>query len=151
MHPDPHAKFSQFAKILDEAMAEQARRNGVYSGWTHAGSSRVFVRVPTALKQRSENGSDPSRNGGGPELDATPIVLVHGFSSSRTLKPLIKALGSRRPVYAPDLPGFGMSDQPIHPLDVPRLADALRGCLFENQLAPAILIRVSFGPHVAVE
>ena len=151
MHPDPHAKFAQTAKILDEAMAEQTRRNGVYSGWTRAGSSRVFVRVPTALKKRSENGGDPAHNGSGPELDTTPIVLVHGFSSSRTLKPLIKALGTRRPVFAPDLPGFGMSETPIHPLDIPELADALRRWLLDNQLAPAILIGVSFGCQVAVD
>src|SRR6266498_740464 len=121
-------------------MAQVARRNGVYGGWTHAGRERVFVRVPTELKRRS--------NGGPPELDATPIVLVHGLSSSRSLKPLIKALGSRRPVFAPDLPGFGMSDQPIHPLDIPGLADALRRWMIDNGLAPAIVTGVSFGYQV---
>ena len=103
------------------------RRNGIYGGWTHAGSNRVFVRVPTELKRQAgahTNGSNG--NGSRPELGATPIVLVHGLSSGRTLKPLIRALGTRRPVFAPDLPGFGMSDQPIHPLDIPGLADALR-------------------------
>jgi pimeloyl-ACP methyl ester carboxylesterase len=133
-------------------MAEVARRNGVYGGWTHAGRDRVFVRVPTELKRRSvasSNGS--SGNGAGPELDTTPIVLVHGFSSSRSLKPLIKALGTRRPVFAPDLPGFGLSEPPIHPLDVPGLADALRRWLFDNDLAPAIVIGVSFGCQVAVD
>jgi pimeloyl-ACP methyl ester carboxylesterase len=76
---------------------------------------------------------------------------VHGLSSSRTLKPLIRALGSRRPVFAPDLPGFGMSDQPIHPLDIPGLSDALRRWLFESRLAPAIVIGVSFGCQVAID
>jgi pimeloyl-ACP methyl ester carboxylesterase len=133
-------------------MAEVARRNGVYGGWTHAGRDRVFVRVPTELKRRSvasSNGS--SGNGAGPDLETTPIVLVHGLCSSRSLKPLIKALGTHRPVFAPDLPGFGLSEQPIHPLDVPGLADALRRWLFDNGLAPAIVIGVSFGCHVAVE
>jgi pimeloyl-ACP methyl ester carboxylesterase len=126
-------------------MADVARRNGVYGGWTHAGRDRVFVRVPSELKRRS-NG-----NGSAPELETTPIVLVHGLSSSRTLKPLIKALGTRRPVFAPDLPGFGMSDSPIHPLDVPGLADALRHWLIDNRLAPAIVIGVSFGCEVAAD
>ena len=90
-------------------------------------------------------------NGSAPELETTPIVLVHGFSSSRSLKPLIKALGDRRPVFAPDLPGFGMSDQPIHPLDVPGLADALRRWMLDNGLAPAIVVGVSFGCQVAVD
>ena len=127
-------------------MAVGPRRNGVYGGWTHAGRDRVFVRVPTELKRRSGNG-----NGSAPELEATPIVLVHGLSSSRSLKPLIRALGTRRPVFAPDLPGFGMSDPPVHPLDVPGLADVLRRWLFDNRLAPAIVTGVSFGCQVAVD
>jgi pimeloyl-ACP methyl ester carboxylesterase len=132
-------------------MAEGARRNGVYGGWTHAGSNRVFVRVPTELKRLSANGSGLNGNGSAPDLETTPIVLVHGFSSSRALKPLIRALGARRPVFAPDLPGFGMSDQPIHPLDVPDLADALRRWMLDNDLAPAIVIGTSFGCQVAVD
>ena len=126
-------------------MADVARRNGVYGGWSRVGTERLFVRVPTQLKQQA-NG-----NGSVPELDTTPIVLVHGLSSSRTLKPLIRALGSQRPVFAPDLPGFGMSDQPIHPLDVPGLADALRRWLLDHRLLPAIVIGVSFGCEVAVD
>jgi pimeloyl-ACP methyl ester carboxylesterase len=128
------------------------RRNGVYGGWTHAGNSRIFVRVPSELKQRSDApSSDPAGNGKAPPVEVTPIVLVHGLSSSRTLKPLIRALGTSRPVFAPDLPGFGMSDQPIRPLDVPGLADALRRWLLDNRLAPAIVIGVSFGCQVAVD
>ncbi|MGA8927287.1 MAG: alpha/beta fold hydrolase, partial [Solirubrobacterales bacterium] len=132
-------------------MAEVGRRNGVYGGWTRAGNTRVFVRVPTQLKRQSAGHSNGSNdNGSRPELGTTPIVLVHGLSSSRTLKPLIKALGTRRPVYAPDLPGFGMSDQPIRPLDVPGLADALRRWMLDNKLAPAIVVGVAFGCQVAV-
>jgi pimeloyl-ACP methyl ester carboxylesterase len=127
------------------------RRNGVYGGWTHAGNTRIFVRVPSELKELSEAIKTVSGNGNAPELGVTPIVLVHGLASSRTLKPLIRALGSRRPVFAPDLPGFGMSDQPIHPLDIPGLADALRRWMFDNELAPAIVVGVSFGCQVAVD
>ena len=139
-------------------MASVGRRNGIYGGWTHAGNNRVFVRVPTQLKRHSQqplNGLNGNGNGNGngsrPDLEATPIVLVHSLSSGRTLKPLIRALGTRRPVYAPDLPGFGMSDQPIHPLDIPGLADALRRWQLGNGLAPAIVIGVGFGCQVAVD
>jgi pimeloyl-ACP methyl ester carboxylesterase len=133
-------------------MADGRRRNGIYGGWTHAGMDRVYVRVPTELKRQSIDLSNGSNgNGSLPELDATPIVLVHGLSSSRTLKPLIRALGTRRPVYAPDLPGFGLSDQPIHPLDIPGLADALRSWLLDNELSPAIVVGVAFGCQVAVD
>jgi pimeloyl-ACP methyl ester carboxylesterase len=132
-------------------MAVGQRRKGVYGGWTHAGNSRVFVRVPTALKARAES-SAPHFNGNGNAAEVeTPIVLVHGLSSSRTLKPLIRALGSGRAVFAPDLPGFGLSDQPIHPLDIPGLADALRRWLLDNEFAPAIVIGVYFGCQVAAD
>ena len=137
--------------MLPRGMAVGSHRNGVYGGWTRAGSTRVFVRVPTELKERSEHPDSFNGNADAPELDATPIVLVHGLTSSRTLKPLIRTLGTRRPVYAPDLPGFGMSDQPIHPLDVRGLADALRRWLLDNELAPAIVVGVYFGSQVAVE
>ena len=133
-------------------MARVGRRNGVYGGWTRTGNNRVFVRVPTELKRQSVARANGSRgNGSAPELEATPIVLLHGLGSSRTLKPLIRALGTRRPVFAPDLPGFGMSDQPIHPLDIPELADALRRWLLDNNLTPAIVVGVSFGCQVAVD
>jgi pimeloyl-ACP methyl ester carboxylesterase len=134
-------------------MVEVGRRNGIYGGWTHAGNNRVFVRVPTELKRQASAHSNSSSNGNGsrPELDETPIVLIHGLSSGRTLKPLIRALGTARPVFAPDLPGFGMSDPPIHPLDVPGLADALRRWLLDNDLAPAIVVGVAFGCQVAVD
>jgi pimeloyl-ACP methyl ester carboxylesterase len=141
----------QIAGMLNRAMGVGPRRNGVYGGWTHAGNSRVFVRVPAELKELSQSLNVFDGNGGPPQLETTPIILVHGLSSSRTLKPLIRALGSRRPVYAPDLPGFGMSDQPIHPLDISGLADALRRWLFDNKLAPAIVIGLSFGSQVAVD
>jgi pimeloyl-ACP methyl ester carboxylesterase len=133
-------------------MAAVGRRNGIYGGWTHAGNNRVYVRVPTQLKRQAGMHSNGSNgNGSRPELETPPIVLVHGLSSGRTLKPLIRALGARRPVYAPDLPGFGMSDQPIHPLDIPGLADALRRWLLDNELAPAIVVGVAFGCQVAVD
>jgi hypothetical protein len=77
-------------------MADVARRNGVYGGWTHAGSSRVFVRVPTGLKQTYESVNGVSSNGRRPQLETTPIVLVHGFSSSRStflVSPISSAAG----------------------------------------------------------
>jgi pimeloyl-ACP methyl ester carboxylesterase len=126
-------------------------RNGVYGGWNRAGSHRFFVRVPTALKERAD-AHGGSFNGDTPDSEQTPIVLVHGVgTSSRALKPLIRAIGQDRPVFAPDLPGFGLSEDPAHPLDVPELADALRRWLIENGMAPATLVGVSFGCQVAVD
>jgi 2-hydroxy-6-oxonona-2,4-dienedioate hydrolase len=122
-------------------------RNGIFSGWTRAGSHRVYVRVPTALKERAA-----SSNGDGLGYEGPPIVLVHGIgASSRSLKPTIHALGDEHEVYAPDLPGFGLSDTPIHPLDVPGLAEALRRWMLDNQMVSAALVAVSSGCQVAVD
>jgi pimeloyl-ACP methyl ester carboxylesterase len=136
-------------------MATVGRRNGIYGGWTHAGNNRVFVRVPSELKRQANGSWNGSANGNGngshPELGTTPIVLVHGLSSGRTLKPLIRALGGSRPVFAPDLPGFGMSDHPSTSLDIPGLADALRRWMLDNHLAPAMVVGVAFGCQVAAD
>jgi pimeloyl-ACP methyl ester carboxylesterase len=124
------------------------RRNGVYSGWSHAGNHRLYVRVPTATKQGRVNGNG---NGAAPEEDLAPIVLVHGFGSSRLLKPLLRALGEHRPVFAPDLPGFGMSDPPVRPLEVSELADELRRWMIDSDISPAVVTGTSFGCQVAVD
>lgn len=45
-----------------------------------------------------------------------PAVLVHGLPHSSFLyRGMIPALAARRPVRAPDLPGFGLSDKPADP------------------------------------
>jgi 2-hydroxy-6-oxonona-2,4-dienedioate hydrolase len=124
-----------------------AGHNGIFSGWTRAGSHRVYVRVPTALKERAA-----SSNGDGLGYEGPPIVLVHGIgASSRSVKPIIHALGDEREIYAPDLPGFGLSDFPIHPLDVPGLAEALRRWMLDNQIHSAAVVAVSSGCQVAVD
>jgi pimeloyl-ACP methyl ester carboxylesterase len=122
-------------------------RNGIFSGWTRAGSQRVYVRVTTAMKERAA-----SSNGDGLGYEGPPIVLVHGIgASSRSLKPIIHALGEEHAVYAPDLPGFGLSDFPTHPLDVPGLAEALRRWMLDNQIVSAAVVAVSSGCQVAVD
>jgi pimeloyl-ACP methyl ester carboxylesterase len=122
-------------------------RNGIFGGWTRAGNHRVYVRVPTALKERAA-----SSNGDGLGYEGPPIVLVHGIgASSRSLKPTIHALGDEHEVYAPDLPGFGLSDFPIYPLDVPGLAEALRRWMLDNQMVSAAVVAVSSGCQVAVD
>lgn len=141
----------------------------VYSGWTRSGGQRVWVRVPAELKRRANGNGGPMRpgqrwwrssshralNGHGP-LDAepgpAPIVLVHPVGmSSRAMVPLLRALGPEREVFAPDLPGFGMSDAPPTPLGVPGLAAALRRWMIDNQVAPATIVAASLGSQVAVE
>src|SRR5688572_10974991 len=120
-------------------------RKGIYSGWTQTGTRRVWVRVPEALKEHASNGNGNGRHAG-------PIVLVHGIGvSSRSVEPLLLALGQDRPVYAPDLPGFGLSDPPVTVLSVPELADALRQWMLDHGIAPAALVASSSGCQVAID
>jgi pimeloyl-ACP methyl ester carboxylesterase len=140
----------------------------VYSGWTHSGGHRVWVRVPAEMKRRANGNGGPMRPGerwwrtsehhalnGHGEVEAaaepTPILLVHPVGmSSRAMVPLLRALGDRD-VFAPDLPGFGMSDPPPKPLGIPGLAQALRRWMIDNQVAPATVVAFSLGCQVAVE
>jgi 2-hydroxy-6-oxonona-2,4-dienedioate hydrolase len=92
--------------------------------------------------------------GDGTEFDADPhpVVLVHGLVvSSRYHAPLASRLAGRRPVWAPDLPGFGESDQPDHVLDTRELGSVLAGWMDAESLAGATVVANSYGCQVATE
>src|SRR3712207_9324005 len=58
--------------------------------------------------------------------DCPAVVLVHGLGvSNRYMLPIAEHLARDFRVYAPDLPGFGLSDKPDHVLTLRELADAL--------------------------
>lgn len=80
------------------------------------------------------------------------MILVHGLGvSSRYMLPLLRDLAASVPVWAPDLPGFGRSDKPRQPLDVPGLAAALAAWLEVQGLGGAAVVANSFGCQVAVD
>lgn len=80
------------------------------------------------------------------------VVLVHGFAaSSRYLIPTAQALAGRYPVFAPDLPGYGLSDAPERVLDVPRLADVLAAWLAQRKIERAVFVANSFGCQIVAE
>ncbi len=81
-----------------------------------------------------------------------PLVLVHGVGvSSRYMVPLALRLAPELHVYALDLPGFGLSQKPRRPLDVPELADALRAWLDAVGLDRVDLLGHSLGSQVVVD
>lgn len=83
---------------------------------------------------------------------APPVVLVHGLVvSSRYMVPLIRTLGTRFPVYAPDLPGFGNSSRPKKTLDLRESADALAQIISALGLSKVVLVANSLGCQTAVE
>ena len=84
-----------------------------------------------------------------PATDTDPIVLVHGLGvSSRYMLPTLVLLAPRYRVYAPDLPGFGRSGKPPHPLSLGELADSLAEWMTATGLDRAVLVGNSVGCQV---
>ena len=84
--------------------------------------------------------------------DRLPVILVHGLGmSSRYMIPLAEHLAPHLRVYAPDLPGFGLSDKPPRALTVRQLADALAAWMQALGLERAALVGNSLGCEVLVE
>lgn len=83
---------------------------------------------------------------------SVPIVLVHGaVISGRYMVPTAVRLAAGHRVFIPDLPGFGASDDPSHPLDVPGLARALRDWMAAAGIAHAHLLGNSLGAQVIAD
>ncbi|MFG3419284.1 alpha/beta fold hydrolase [Micromonospora sp. NPDC048063] len=90
-----------------------------------------------------------TRRTAGPGTGATPVVLVHGLAvSHRYLTPLALALADTHPVYAPDLPGFGLTERPGTAYDVARHANHLAAWLAAYRMPPVCLVGHSFGAEV---
>lgn len=99
-------------------------------------------RLVDGLRTHTRRAADPGTG-------APPVVLVHGLAvSHRYLTPLAVALADTHPVYAPDLPGFGLSERPGTAYGVPRLADHLAAWLAAYRLPPACVLGHSFGAEV---
>lgn len=84
--------------------------------------------------------------------DPPAIVLVHGLViSSAYMVPTALGLAPYRAVLAPDLPGFGQSEDPPRILTVPGLAEALADWMDAVGLHRAVLVGNSLGCQVIVE
>ncbi|GMA75639.1 alpha/beta fold hydrolase [Methylorubrum aminovorans] len=80
------------------------------------------------------------------------MILVHGLGmSSRYMIPLAEHLAPHLRVYAPDLPGFGLSDKPPQALTVRQLADALAAWMHKVGVRRAAFVGNSLGCEVLVE
>jgi 2-hydroxy-6-oxonona-2,4-dienedioate hydrolase len=81
-----------------------------------------------------------------------PLVLVHGLGvSSRYMMPLAEILAADRPVYVPDLPGFGRSEKPRRTFDVHEQAEFLASWMPAMGLERADFLGHSLGCQVVAD
>lgn len=114
---------------------EERSRQELRSLWTEVDGRRYHARVP--VEQAPE----------GPD-----VVLVHGYGvSSRNMVPTAEALAAHCRVYAPDLPGHGLSYKPQVTLDLPGLAEALAEWMTAIGLQRSCLLGNSYGSQICVE
>ncbi|TCO77169.1 alpha/beta fold hydrolase [Chromatocurvus halotolerans] len=104
------------------------------SDWTSQGCGRVSYY------------SDTSAPAG------RPLLLLHSINaapSAMEMKPLFEHYRGRRPVYAPDLPGFGQSERGDRDYSPALYADTIRGFLAEVIGEPADVVALSTSSEFA--
>jgi 2-hydroxy-6-oxonona-2,4-dienedioate hydrolase len=108
--------------------------SALHSVFTRVGGLRLHARV------------------GGLEHGGPVVVLVHGIGvSSSYFEPLGRELARDRPVAAPELPGYGLSDRPAGVPGIRELADALGAWLDAFQVPEASFLANSMGCQVVVD
>lgn len=117
----------------------QKKRCGVWpevrSTWLDVKGLRMHVR----------------RSGSETACASLPVVLVHGWGvSSSYFIPFAARLACRFHVYAPDLPGHGLSAKPAEAPGIEALAQALSDWMDAAGIACVMLIGHSMGCQVAV-
>jgi pimeloyl-ACP methyl ester carboxylesterase len=81
-----------------------------------------------------------------------PLLLVHSVNaapSAKEMRPLFEYYRGRRPVYAPDLPGFGASERGDRPYSPTFFADALSAFIDEVIGDPPDVIALSLSAEFA--
>jgi len=83
---------------------------------------------------------------------APPVLFVHGLGSAGYLEWRfnLPAIARSHHVFAPDLPGFGRSDQPPDGYGIPLFADVLEEYIRARDIRP-VLVGTSMGGRVALE
>lgn len=120
---------------LRKALGPREPKGTLRDLWTEVEGLRIYTRV--------------SR---GPVSGLLPVVLVHGYGmSSSYMVPIAERLAAETPVFAPDLPGHGRSQDPGRTLDLSELAELLDAWMDAVGLQKAALLANSMGCQVAVE
>ncbi len=81
-----------------------------------------------------------------------PVLFVHGLGSAGYLEWRfnLPVIARSHRVFAPDLPGFGRSDQPAEGYGIPLFARVLEEYIREQALRP-VVVGTSMGGRVALE
>ncbi len=86
-----------------------------------------------------------------PQQD-TLVVLLHGWGCNAALyRGIIDTVAAAYPVLAPDLPGFGGSDEPKEPWDADKFADFVLDFLKEFKFGKMIFIGHSNGGRIIIK
>jgi pimeloyl-ACP methyl ester carboxylesterase len=81
-----------------------------------------------------------------PPDGARTIIHIHGFAiSGRYLLPTASRLATEYATFVPDLPGFGRSHHPPHPLSIDQLGDAVLRFMDHIGIERAVLLGNSLG------
>ena len=81
--------------------------------------------------------------------DAPTVLFLHGWGCEcKTFGYLLSTAGEKYPVLAPDLPGFGGSEEPHEAWDVSRYAEFVKDLLVSQSIKNVILVGHSFGGRV---
>ncbi|MCE8026591.1 alpha/beta fold hydrolase [Billgrantia aerodenitrificans] len=84
--------------------------------------------------------------------DAPPLVLIHGSGlSGRYMVPTARLLAQDFPVYVPDIPGYGDSEDPGEVLNIPQMSDWLVAWMDAIGLERASFLGNSFGCQVIID
>lgn len=102
------------------------------------------------LKQFEINGQTIfAKEAGNPKRPLA--LLIHGWSSSwYAMSPLFEPLKRKYRILAVDLPGYGKSPGPNHPITIPLYADLLAGLIRSQSEKPAVLIGHSMGGMISL-
>lgn len=86
------------------------------------------------------------------EGEGEAVVLLHGWGSNITLfNSMIQLLSQKYRVIAPDMPGFGLSDEPKEPWCVDDYVDFVTEFLIELGINKASFLGHSFGGRVIIK
>src|SRR5262249_39580428 len=87
------------------------------------------------------------------DVNAPPLVLLHApgiGASAQKMQPLVEPLAQAYRVYAPDLPGFGLSDRPGIEYSAPMYTEFCQDFLRDVVREPATLVASGLSCNYAV-